>query len=82
MQPGTQNGVGLQLIGISRQICEYRLGDFFGQMRRADAAQGHGIHQIHMTGNQGGKGFLRMPFGVLAQQIPIVGFHVHRVYRR
>ena len=39
VQPGRQNGVGLQLAGVSREIGKNGLGDFLGQLRGADLPQ-------------------------------------------
>jgi hypothetical protein len=58
VQPGRQNGVGLQLAGVSREIGKNGLGDFLGQLRGADLAERGGEDQIEVAPDDFGEGIL------------------------
>lgn len=82
-QPARKRPVVAQLPGLFGEDDKDRLGDFLGVVRVADLAQGDGIDQIDMARDQGGKGLVRMIFGVLAQQRGFIhDFHLAISVRR
>ena len=76
IQPRGQNGVGLQPVGTARQIDEGGLGDFFGELRRADLAQRRGIDQAEMAPDDFGEGILGVLPGVAREEFQVGVAHV------
>ena len=68
---------------LFRQNNEDRLRDFLSLMRIADLPQGDGINQIDVPRHQCCKRFIRMMFGIPAQQRAVIrGLHLAISVRR
>ena len=76
IQPRCQNRIRLQPGGAAREIDEDRLGDLFGELGRADLAQGGGIDQAEMALDEFGEGILGVLLSVARQQFQIGAAHV------
>ncbi len=82
IQPGGENGVGLELSGLPREVGKGGLGDFLGQLRRADLPERGGIDEVHMALHERGEGGLRVVVGELPEQFVVGIAHSHEAYRR
>ncbi len=72
VEPGREDDPRAESGSFAGQQDEHGLGDILGQVRIPDLPDGGGMHQIHMSSHQGGKGGFRPVFHVFLQQIPIV----------
>ena len=75
VEPGREKGIGFHVGGVAGEFDEDLLGHLLGEMRAAHLAEGGGVNQVEMAGDQGGKGRFGMPVGVALQQLVIGGIH-------
>ena len=64
IEPCGEDGVRLEVAGVAREVGEDGLGDFLGELRRADLAERGGMDEINMAANE----FSERIFGVLLSE--------------
>jgi hypothetical protein len=71
IEPGSEDGVGLQLRGIPGKIGEGGLGDLLGKLRRTDLPERGRMDEIKVAADDFGEGVFRVVAGVTREQLQV-----------
>ena len=76
--PRATVAVGCEAVRVAGKIGEDGLGNFLGELRRADLAERSGMDEVEMSADDFGEGVLRVVAPVAVQQFKIAWCHCHK----
>ena len=73
IEPRADDGVVRETRGVEGEIEEGGLGDFFGELRRANLPERGGMDEIDVTADEFGEGVFGVVVGVAREELQVAG---------
>ena len=78
IEPRGEDGVGREAVRVAGEVGEGGLGDFLGELRRADLPERGGMDEVEVAADEFGEGVLGVLAGVAREQLQVGVAHFHQ----